>query len=65
MLFRSLKTKYPGIVGNLPPVVSKSTLAGSTRYRLSLGPISTRDQATQVCNALFKAGERDCLVRGR
>ena len=60
-----LKTKYPGIIGNLPPVVSKSTLAGSTRYRLSLGPIATRDQATQVCNALFKAGERDCLVRGR
>ena len=29
------------------------------------GAFVPRDKATQVCNSLFSAGERDCLVRSQ
>ena len=58
-----LKGRYPNVVGGLPPRISEASVAGSTRYLLRLGPLASRDQATEVCNSLFAGGERDCLVR--
>lgn len=58
-----LKAKYPSIIGGMPPLVTKATVSGSTRYRLGLGPMASRDSASKLCNSLVAAGERDCLVR--
>jgi hypothetical protein len=58
-----MKAKHPDILGGLSPVINPATVGGSTRYRLALGPLNSRDQASGVCNSLVAAGERDCLVR--
>jgi cell division protein FtsN len=60
-----LRSRYPDVVGSLPSRISQTSAGGSTRYRLGIGPLSSRDQATRVCNSLFSAGERDCLVRSQ
>ena len=61
--FGRLKSKHAGILGNLPSAINPATLSGSTRYRLALGPLASRDEATKICSSLIAAGERDCLVR--
>jgi len=61
--FSRLKTKYSSIIGTLPSAINPATVGGSTRYRLAVGPLASRDQATQICSSLVAAGERDCLVR--
>jgi hypothetical protein len=58
-----MKAKHPDILGGLSPVINPATVGGSTRYRLALGPLNSRDQASSVCDSLVAAGERDCLVR--
>lgn len=63
--FSRLRSSYPEVIGELPSRISQASIGGSTRYRLGLGPVTTRDKATQVCNSLFSAGERDCLVRSQ
>ena len=59
----SFLAKHPDILGGLPPVINPATVGGSTRYRLALGPLGSRDKASSICNSLVSAGERDCLVR--
>ena len=61
--FGRLKAKYASIIGTLPSSVNPATVGGSTRYRLAVGPLASRDQATKICSSLVAAGERDCLVR--
>ncbi len=61
--YARLKAKYPGIIGGLPPRISQAAVLGSTRYRLGLGPMASRDSASKLCNSLVAAGERDCLIR--
>lgn len=58
-----LKAKYPGIIGGLEPSISTATVAGSTRYRLGLGPMAAREDASKICGSLLASGERDCIVR--
>jgi SPOR domain len=58
-----LKVKHSGILGGMSSVINPATVGGSTRYRLAIGPLASRDQAANVCNSLVAAGERDCLVR--
>ena len=60
-----LRSKYPSIIGPLPSSISQATVAGSTRYRVGVGPVASREEASKVCNSLFSAGERDCLVRSQ
>jgi cell division protein FtsN len=60
-----IKSQYPDVVGGLAPRISQASLGGSTRYNLGLGPVGSREQASKVCNQLFSAGERDCLVRSQ
>ena len=61
--FGRLKAKYSSIIGTLPSAINPATVGGSTRYRLAVGPVASRDQATKICSSLVAAGERDCLVR--
>ena len=61
--FGRLKSKYASIIGPLPSAINPATVGGSTRYRVAVGPVASRDQATKICNSLVAAGERDCLVR--
>ena len=61
--FGRLKAKYAGILGSLPSTVNPATVGDSTRFRLAVGPLSSREQATKICSSLVAAGERDCLVR--
>jgi cell division protein FtsN len=61
--FGRLKSKYASVLRGASPVVSQAEVAGTTRYRLSVGGMASRDEATALCNKLFAAGERDCLVR--
>ena len=61
--FGRLKSKYASILGTLPSTINPATVGDSTRFRLAVGPLSSRDQATGICSSLVAAGERDCLVR--
>ena len=61
--FGRLKAKHSGIIGTLPSAINPATVGGSTRFRLAVGPVASRDQATKICSSLVAAGERDCLVR--
>jgi hypothetical protein len=61
--FSALKVKYPNLVSQYRPVISQATVAGSTRYRLALGPLSSQSAANDVCAKLIAAGERDCLAK--
>lgn len=61
--FGRLKAKHASIIGTLPSAINPATVGGSTRYRLAVGPVASRDQATKICSSLVAAGERDCLVR--
>jgi cell division protein FtsN len=47
----------------LAPRVSKAFVSGSHRYRLGVGPLPSRAEASKLCSNLIAAGERDCLVR--
>jgi hypothetical protein len=59
-----LRSKYGDVVGGLSPQVTKANVSGTTRYRLGVGPVASREAAARICNSLIAAGERDCLVRG-
>jgi cell division septation protein DedD len=61
--FGRLRAKHANILGNLPSAINPATVGGSTRYRLAVGPLASRDQATKICSSLVAEGERDCLVR--
>jgi hypothetical protein len=59
-----LRAKHGNVLNGLTPHIVKANIAGAPRYRLGVGPMATRTAASQVCNSLITAGERDCLVRG-
>lgn len=64
--FQQLRSRHSNIIGNLPPAVQQTNLGASgTFYRLGMGPMSSKRAATELCNKLIAAGERDCLVRRR
>lgn len=64
--FQQLRSRHSNIIGNLPPAVQQTNLGASgTFYRLGMGPMSSKQAATELCNKLIAAGERDCLVRRR
>jgi cell division protein FtsN len=60
-----LSSLYPSVVGGLSEQIRETSVGGSTRYQLGLGPLASRSDATRVCSALITAGESDCIVRGR
>jgi cell division protein FtsN len=58
-------SQHGSTVAGLQSSVVPATIAGGTRYGVRVGPLTSREQANQVCNSLFAAGERDCLVRAQ
>jgi cell division septation protein DedD len=64
--YQQLRTRHGNLLGNLPPAVQQTNLGASgTFYRLGMGPLQSKQAATELCNKLIAAGERDCLVRRR
>ena len=61
--YARLGAKHGAIITRYAPIIDAGTIAGSTRYRLNLGPMASSDAASSVCSALISAGERDCVVR--
>jgi hypothetical protein len=59
-----LRAKHGDVLSGLSPRVVKATVAGTSRYRLAVGPLVSRSAASKLCTSLIAAGERDCLVRG-
>ncbi len=60
--YNRMRSKHGEIVGRYAPIVSEAQVAGTTRYRLSIGPMASANVASSLCQSLFAAGERDCLV---
>ncbi len=61
--YRSVKSKYSGVLGDRQPVIRRADLAGKgTYYRAMVGPFTTRDEAIQLCSSLKAAGG-DCVVQ--
>ena len=61
--YQRLSAKHGAIITRYAPIIAQADIAGSTRYKLNLGPIPSNDAASSVCSALISAGERDCVVR--
>ena len=57
-----LVAKHGEIIKRYAPIIEQAEVAGSTRYRLNIGPMATSNVASNLCSSLFAAGERDCLV---
>ncbi len=62
--FDRLRAKHGGVLSGFSPRIVKATVAGTPRYRLSVGPLASKAQANKLCDSLIAGGERDCLVRG-
>jgi SPOR domain len=60
--YNRMRAKHGEIVGRYAPIVIEAQVAGTTRYRLNIGPMASQDVASNLCKSLFAAGERDCLV---
>ena len=60
--YRNLSAKHGPIISRYAPIITQTKVAGITRYRLNIGPMASANVATGVCQSLFAAGERDCLV---
>ena len=60
--YQRLGAKHGPIITRYAPIIEAAQVAGSTRYRLNLGPMVSTNVASSVCSSLFAAGERDCIV---
>ena len=60
--YARLVQKHGAIISKFAPIIDATQVAGSQRYRLSIGPMASMDVATGFCSSLFAAGERDCVV---
>jgi SPOR domain len=61
--YARMKSKHGAIISRYAPIISQAQVAGTTRYRLNLGPMASANVASSFCQSLFAAGERDCLVQ--
>jgi hypothetical protein len=61
--YNRMVSKHGAVISRHAPIVSEAQVAGTTRYRLSIGPMPTSGDASSLCRSLVAAGERDCLVR--
>jgi SPOR domain len=62
---RRVASKHAGILNGMAPSVMKTSAGGSTRYRVAFGTVTSRSQASSVCQQLNAAGERDCIIGRR
>jgi cell division septation protein DedD len=62
--YAMLQQKYSEQLSSYSPTVRMVDLAEKGRwYRLWVGPLSSKDDAKQLCNDLMTAGLKNCLVR--
>lgn len=61
--YQRLGSKHGALITRYAPIITQSSIAGSARYNLNLGPMASNDVASNVCSSLIAAGERDCSVR--
>ena len=62
--FRRLQGKHSGLLESYGPAIQKADLGSrGIYYRLRVGPIASKQDASSLCNSLIEAGEKDCLVR--
>jgi hypothetical protein len=59
--FRSLQAKYPGVLGDREPLISRADLGNKVYYRAQVGPFATAADANQLCSSLKAAGGQ-CIV---
>jgi len=64
--WRRIRAQHGALLGGLQPIVSKKNLGNAgTFYRLSVGPLPSRQAASRLCQRLIAGGEPDCLIRRR
>ena len=64
--YRRLISQHSSVLRGLSPEIQEADLGASGKfYKLRLGSVADRTQASRLCNALIAAGEKDCLVRSR
>ncbi len=62
--YAKLRGKHAGLLQPYGPLIQKADLGSrGIFYRLRVGPMSSRADASALCNSLIAAGEKDCLVR--
>jgi hypothetical protein len=61
--YRSIQSKYPGVLGSHPHTVRRADLGSKgVYYRAMVGPFPSREAAVQLCSSLKQAGG-DCVVQ--
>ncbi len=64
--FARLQSRHGTILANYQSLIEEADLGSRGIYhRLLVGPMEQRASASQLCNSLISAGERDCFVRER
>ncbi len=62
--WQRIRAKHGRILGGLKPIITRKNLGDAgTFYRLSIGPLPSRQQASRLCQQLIARGEPDCLIR--
>jgi cell division septation protein DedD len=61
--FKTLQTKYPGVLGSRTALIRRVELGDKgTYYRAQVGPFANSDQANSLCDNLKAAGGQ-CIVQ--
>jgi cell division septation protein DedD len=61
--FADMQQKYPSLLGSYRPMVQKADLGSKgIWYRLRIGPIASKSDASKLCTKLKSQGLPDCLV---
>ncbi len=61
--FSRLQGRHGSLLQTYRPYIQQADLGSrGIYYRLRIGPIQNRQSASQLCNSLISAGERDCFV---
>ena len=64
-IFADLQRRYPNLVSGYRPLIQRADLgARGIFYRLRIGPLDTKSDATRLCGSLRNAGLPGCIVRG-
>ncbi len=62
--WQRIRARHGRILGGLQPIITTKQLGDAgTFYRLSIGPLPSRQQAARLCQQLIARGEPDCLIR--
>ena len=64
--FADMQQKYPSLLGSYRPMVQKADLGSKgVWYRLRIGPIGDKSEASKLCSKLKSQGLPDCLVMAK